>query len=116
MAAKGSRAPGGNGDAAVVLETAARSYGHNSATTRARSKLAPKPTQTAVVWTWRPGPLDVRIDADPQPDDCPCLLFAGHAPLSAFITEIEDCIALALGPGRLAFVEVIAPERPEWLP
>lgn len=80
-----------------------------------------------ITWEWRPGPLDARVrPAEPRPHDCLCLLYCasqmalglleGHVKPPTITGMIEDCVRLALGPGRIACIELISPRRPAWLP
>ena len=115
--------------AAAGSVTAGRSAGQQTSKRAARSKLRLHwPTLTAVVWEWQAGPVGASIDFGRQPGDCVCLLrsmrelavcvLEGHIDPSTIaykVEMVEDGIRLAVGPGRVVFLELTAPERPEFL-
>ena len=80
---------------------------------------------TRVSWCWVAGAADCNIDLRELRDcDCICLLWAAqryalmgleHDDGEA-IERVEAALRLALGPGRTATVEIMAPTRPDWLP
>jgi hypothetical protein len=62
-------------------------------------------------------------------NDCQCLLFAARQHLNDLlcrdtetehardiVENVEDCIRVAIGPGRVALIEIVATTRPEWIP
>jgi hypothetical protein len=61
-------------------------------------------------------------------NDCQCLLFAARQHLNELlgrdtdpeharecVENVEDCIRVALGPGRVALIEIVALTRPDWM-
>jgi hypothetical protein len=130
LARNRDRAPGGDRSAignVIDLASYCGSSPHrNPASKRCKSTAQTDARDaTAVIWQWRSGPVDVFIcPGDRRPGECDCLLMAAREMARAILLRharptaadiVTDCIRLALGPGRIATVQLVSPTRPDFM-